>query len=208
MSENTQAPVDTETRVADHETQLSEDDALQPLFSLASALLDTDRLRIAARLVNGPTNRMDLAEVTGLPHRELLRQLGLLQYFGLVKLQEPAPRNPDHYSNYELNDDAFRQARQAMGKLKGRKPRPTDARLMTLETFMPGGKLLAFPRKQEQLQVILDEIALRFETEREYEETDVNVILEEVNEDYCTIRRHLVDFGYLSRHKGVYTKNT
>ena len=107
-----------------------ERDALEPLITLASALLDTDRLRIAARLVEGPANRMELAEITGLPQRDLLRQLGILQDFGLVRLERDTSR-PDHYSRYELNVEAFRAARQAVGKHKGRKPRPTDARLMT-----------------------------------------------------------------------------
>jgi hypothetical protein len=186
---------------------VSTEEIAEPLISLASALMDVDRLRIAGILAQGPANSMDLTAATGISHRELLRQLGLLQYFGVVRLVEPAPRNPDHYSLYELAEEAFRSARQAMGKLKGRKPRPTDARLLTLETFMPGGKLTAFPRKQEQIVTIMNEIAQRFEPDRQYKEKEVNVILEEVNEDYCTIRRTLVDYGYLSRHKGIYTKN-
>ena len=184
----------------------AEENALEPLIALANGLFDTDRLRIAAALVDRAANRMQLAEATGLSHRELLRQLGLLQYFGLVRLQEPAPRQPDQYSPYELNEEAFRAARQAMGSYRGRKPRPTDARQMTLETFMPGGKLYAFPRKQDQIHTILSEIAQKFTTEKQYTEREVNAILEEVNEDYCTVRRYLVDYGYLSRSGGVYTK--
>jgi ArsR family transcriptional regulator len=199
MNTTTDNPVTTEAA--------PDEDVLEPLVSLASALMDIDRLRIAGKLAQGPANRMHLNEATGVSHRELLRHLNLLQYFGLVRLVEPAPRNPDHYSLYELNQEAFRAARQAMGKLRGRKPRPTDARLMTLETFMPGGKLSAFPKKQEQILVLMDEIARKFEPDREYKEKEVNVILEDVNEDYCTIRRILVDYGYLSRHKGIYTKN-
>jgi hypothetical protein len=123
-----------------------------------------------------------------------------------VKLEEPAPRNPDAYSRYELSKEAFRAARQAMGKYKGRKPRPTDPRELTLETFMPGGKLTALPKKEEQILTILGEIADKFEPEKQYAEGEVNVILEDVNEDYCTVRRLLVDYGYLSRTGGVYTK--
>ena len=185
----------------------AEDDALEPLITLASALLDTDRLRIAARLVEGPANRMELAQITGLPQRDLLRQLGILQDFGLVRLERDTSR-PDHYSRYELSVEAFRAARQAVGKHKGRKPRPTDARLMTLETFMPGGKLSAFPTKADKLVVILDEVAQRFSQERQYTEREVNVILEDINEDYCSLRRFLVDYGYLSRSGGIYRKNS
>lgn len=180
---------------------------IEPLITLASALLDTGRLRIAAALAVAPANRMQLSEATGLSHRELLRQLDILEYHGLVRLKEPAPRKPDQYSPYELNAEAFKLARKAMGKYKGVKPRPTDARALTLETFMPGGKLSAMPRKHEQVLVVLNEVAQKFEPEKQYAERDVNVILEEVNEDYCTLRRYLVDYGYLSRKNGIYRKS-
>jgi hypothetical protein len=54
----------------------------------------------------------------------------------------------------------------------------------------------------------LNEIAGKFEPERQYAEREVNVILEDINEDYCTVRRFLVDYGYLSRSGGIYTRNT
>src|SRR5215210_1147083 len=178
-----------------------EDSGIEPLISLANALFDTDRLRIAAALLNGPSSRMELAQVTGLSHRELLRQLNLLQYFGLVKAEEASPRHPDPYSRFLLNEEAFKAARQAMSRYRGRKPRPTDKRELTLDTFMPDGKLNAFPLKQEQIVVILDEVVKKFDTEKQYTEKQVNVILEDVNEDYCTLRRMLVDYRYLSRSK-------
>jgi predicted transcriptional regulator len=196
-----------QSAVVTPEASHNDEDPVHSLLSLASALLDMERLRIVARLSSSPASRLELLHHTGLPHKELVRHLGLLQYFGLVKYEDPAPRDPDLYTPLVLNEETFRQARQAMGKVRGRKPRPTDARQMTLETFMPGGKLSAFPRKQEQMIIILDEVAQRFSTDTQYKEQDVNVILEEVNEDYCTLRRCLVDYGYLSRRGGVYTKN-
>ena len=186
--------------------QHDEENGLEPLISLASALLDLDKLRIAALLANGPANRMDMARSTGLSHRELLRLLDSLQSFGLVKLQEPAPRDPDAYSLYELNQQTFAAARKAMGKYKGVRKRPSDSRELTLDTFMPGGKLMAMPLKQGQIVVVLEEIARKFEPERAYTEREVNALLEEINEDYCTTRRSLVDYGYLSRKNGVYVK--
>ena len=53
-------------------------DALQPLMALATALLDTDRLRIAGLLASGPANPMQLEQATGISHRDLLRHLDSL----------------------------------------------------------------------------------------------------------------------------------
>jgi hypothetical protein len=183
----------------------AEDDGLQPLITVAGALLDLDRLKIAAALANGPANRMQLHEATGLSHRDLLRHIDNMQQAGLVKPVGDI-RQPDAYTPYELDLKAFSDARKAMGKYKGVKPRPTDARELVLDTFFRGGKLSAFPLKREQMVVILEEVARKFEPEKQYAERDVNVILEEVNADYCTLRRALVDYGYLDRSGGVYLK--
>lgn len=187
--------------------ELDTNEVIEPLISLASALLDPQRLKIAAALANGPANRMELTKVTGLTHREALRQLDILREFGVVVNEDGAGRREDHYTRFSLNEEAFRSARQAMGKYKGRKRRPSDARELTLETFMPGGKLVTFPLKQQQVLFVLDKIAGNFELEKQYKEAEVNVILEEINEDYCTLRRQLIEYGYMSRSNGIYTKN-
>ena len=107
--------------------EYAEENVLEPLISLASALLDLERLKVAAVLANGPANRMEMAAATGLSHRDLLRLLDGLQSFGLVKLSEPAPRDPDAYTRYELDLQAFSAARRALGKYKGVRKRPSDA---------------------------------------------------------------------------------
>ena len=203
---NQETLVEQQTQPAEGAPE-SDDSAVEPLIALASALLDLDRVRIVALLAEGPANRLRMAEATGLSHRDLLRQLESLQNFGLVRLQPPEPRDPDHYALYELNNDAFTAARRAMGKYKGVRKRPSDSREMTLETFLPAGKLTSFPRKHAQMLVVLDEIVGKFEPEKQYPERDVNVILGEVNEDYATLRRLLVDYGYMSRSGGIYTRN-
>ncbi|MDQ5824833.1 MAG: DUF2087 domain-containing protein [Chloroflexota bacterium] len=182
-----------------------EEDGLQPLITVAGALLDLDRIRIVAALSNGPANRMQLHEATGLAHRDLLRHMDNMQQAGLVKPVGEV-RQPDVYTPYELDLKVFSEARKAMGKYKGVKPRPSDARELVIDTFLRGGRLSAFPKKQEQIIIILEEVARKFEPDKQYAERDVNVILEEVNEDYCTLRRHLVDYGYLDRSGGIYLK--
>lgn len=182
-----------------------EETGLEPLIQVAGALLDLDRLKVAAALAHGPANRMQLHEATGIGHRDLLRHIDNMQQAGLVRTVGDV-RQPDAYTPYELNLKAFSDARKAMGKYRGVKPRPTDARELVIETFLPGGKLMSFPKKQDQVVIILEEVARKFEPEKRYPERDVNVILEEVNEDYCTLRRYLVDYGYLNRSGGVYVK--
>jgi hypothetical protein len=177
----------------------NEAQGLEPLIALAGALLDTDRLRVAAALASAPANRVELARTTGLSHKNLLRHLGVLQYFGVVRPEGPASEPPDDYTRYRLNLRAFQAARQAMGRYMRTKPRPADPQQLTLEIFMPGGRLVALPRKRQQLLTVLDQVARRFDAGRQYSEREVNVIIEGVYGDYCTLRRLLVDYGYMSR---------
>jgi hypothetical protein len=63
-------------------------------------------------------------------------------------------------------------------------------------------KLKVFPPKEKKKIVILRRIAEQFEKNKQYTEKEVNSILLEIFEDYCTIRRYLIEYGYMSRTKG------
>jgi hypothetical protein len=61
--------------------------------------------------------------------------------------------------------------------------------------------LLSFPRKQKTKLVILNRIAELFDRDRRYTEKEVNRILASVYGDYVTIRRYLIDYGFLDRKR-------
>lgn len=62
-------------------------------------------------------------------------------------------------------------------------------------------KLKMFPPKEKRKIVVLAKIAECFEPYRNYTEKEVNAILTPVYEDYATLRRYLVDYGFMSRSK-------
>lgn len=71
-----------------------------------------------------------------------------------------------------------------------------------LQKYFPFGvdgplQTLSIPAKQRQL--VLGEVAKRFEGGRRYSEAEVNRVLEPVHDDYVTLRRYLVDYGFLER---------
>lgn len=59
--------------------------------------------------------------------------------------------------------------------------------------------LLNFPKKQKQKYLCLLWISELIQPKIEYSEKQINEIITEVNPDYVTIRRYLVDFGLLYR---------
>jgi hypothetical protein len=60
-------------------------------------------------------------------------------------------------------------------------------------------KLKVFSPKEKKKIVILRKIALQFERGRKYSEKEVNSILKAIYEDYATIRRYLIEYGFMER---------
>jgi len=59
--------------------------------------------------------------------------------------------------------------------------------------------LKSFPKKQKAKLVVLNRIAELFDRAKRYTEKEVNAILGGVYEDHVTIRRYLIEYGFLAR---------
>jgi hypothetical protein len=63
------------------------------------------------------------------------------------------------------------------------------------------GPLLKFPKKEKRKLAVLTHIAGRFTRNRHYSEKEVNAILESIYDDYVTVRRYLIEYGFLDRDR-------
>jgi hypothetical protein len=63
----------------------------------------------------------------------------------------------------------------------------------------PDGMLSRFPKKQKHKVAVLVQILKRFDATRRYTQREVNEILATAAEDYTTLRRYMVDYGFLGR---------
>ena len=73
-----------------------------------------------------------------------------------------------------------------------------------LETFFSSLNplvLKTFSPKEKKKEVILGKIAEQFERGKRYNEKEVNQILKPIFEDYVTIRRYLIMYGFMERTK-------
>jgi hypothetical protein len=68
-----------------------------------------------------------------------------------------------------------------------------------LRAFIRDGRITAVPAKRTRRRLLLDQVAQAFEPGRKYPEAAVNEILKAIFDDYCTLRRYLVDEAFLSR---------
>jgi hypothetical protein len=62
-------------------------------------------------------------------------------------------------------------------------------------------KLTEFPAREKKKIVVLKKIVEQFEHGKTYEEKELNRILKDIYEDYPTIRRYLIEYGFMDRTK-------
>ena len=74
------------------------------------------------------------------------------------------------------------------------------------KSFGRDGFIVMMPSQLKKRKVLLDLILQDFEPGRSYTEQEVNFKILDHYDDYCTVRRELVDFGLLIREKGRYVR--
>ncbi len=72
--------------------------------------------------------------------------------------------------------------------------------------FWRDGLIVVLPSQLKKRKVLLDLLAADFEPGRSYTEQEVNFRILDHYDDYCTVRRELVDLGLLRREKGLYRR--
>jgi hypothetical protein len=62
------------------------------------------------------------------------------------------------------------------------------------------GPLVRFPKKEKKKVIILRQLIQRFDFQQKYSEKEVNEILKKAYDDYVTLRRYLIEYGFLDRY--------
>ncbi|MBA2317302.1 MAG: DUF2087 domain-containing protein [Euzebyales bacterium] len=73
-----------------------------------------------------------------------------------------------------------------------------------LGRFFQGTRLVEIPSSRTKRLVVLERLALEFDLGRRYGEPEVNELLRRFHDDHATLRRTLVDEGFLDRSGGEY----
>ncbi|SET54377.1 transcriptional regulator [Oceanobacillus limi] len=63
------------------------------------------------------------------------------------------------------------------------------------------GPLESFPSKEKRKIIILQQIITNFDTTKKYTELEVNEILKSTFDDFVTLRRYLIEYGFMNRSK-------
>lgn len=158
-------------------------------------LLDLDRLAVAGALATRPSTTDELVEATGRARRTVLVAIGDLRGAGLVRQAG---------DRYELDVAALRAA--ARDAAEAEIPMDpvigfgmSDEEQQVLGRYFSGRVLNEIPVQRARRLVVLQRLALEFDPGRRYTEAEVNAILGAFHPDWSTLRRGLVDEGFLDR---------
>ena len=184
-------------------------EALESLLEFFKALADANRLKIVGLLATQPLTVGQLAEMLKLRPSTVSNHLSYLSHAGLV-----SARAEGYYNVYRLELGTLEKMAK---QLLARDTFPAVAADVDMEAYdrkvlrdfsLPDGKLKAFPAQRKKMEAVLRYILRAFEPGVQYSEKQVNEILGRYHADTATLRRELVDYGWLKRAGGggVYWK--
>ncbi len=132
--------------------------------------------------------------------------------FHLKKLVEAGAvvtRKSQYYTMASLNRELFDVTllsilQEQSDEAELQRQRDAQYRQKVIDTFFEYGKLTSIPAQQKKRRIVLEVIAERFEYGKKYAEREVNVILSEFHEDFCTIRRDLIGEHLFARDASGY----
>jgi biotin operon repressor len=176
------------------------------LAHMLKVIADESRLRILGALAAEPLTGKDLAARLDLTPATISHHMRKLVESGIVNAESDAQRQW-----YRLNGDLLRASRSAPLSAPDTAAPPDRLlageekyRARVLRNFFDGERLKHIPAQRKQRVVVLQYLVERFNPARTYAEREVNDILRGVHEDVATLRRELVDYGYLERDHGIY----
>jgi hypothetical protein len=158
-------------------------------------MASADRLRIVGVLVRGRATPVEIAEQLHVPVRDLFDNLSFLVDVGVLNETEGA---------YDLNEKAIEAL--ARGQFEGKRETYTppqdkqeDVRKVLKNFLNADGTLKQIPSSGNKLLIILGLIVDVFAFDTNYTEKEVNTILRRFHTDTASLRRYLIDYGFMGR---------
>jgi len=182
------------------------------LLGLLKALADENRLTMVGLMSKQERNVGELAGLLNLSEPTVSHHIGKLHEFGLLHL-----RMAGNQRFYRINEKRLAKFKTYAQDIEKALTEPSeqfdeDAWLESLDItpedkkvlreYTANGKLTDIPMKQKKLLAVLRWLVTKFEMGAHYTEKEVNAIIKEVHPDYASLRRNLIEFGFMRRERG------
>ncbi len=176
------------------------------VIKLFKCLADKSRLLILKSLIKEPMYVELLAQRLQLTPPTISFHLKKLEDASIVKASKE-----QYYTVYSINEDVLKSAiidliKEESSEEDIQNRREEEYRKKVLESFFEYGKLKNIPVQRKKRLIVLEEMAKAFEFDKVYTEREVNIIIADFNDDFCTIRREFVTEKIFVRNDGMYTR--
>lgn len=166
-------------------------------------MCSVERLQIAGLLLTGDgVTLRELVDLLELKPVEVLDHLAELTTLNLITSK---PINGEAVYNFNV------EALNALSGVVRRQVNVTPVDNLPdlrerkmLRSFFEGERLRALPESPAKFAILLKWLATQFEADARYTEKQVNTIIGRFHEDFATLRRGLIDAGWMRRENGVY----
>ena len=167
---------------------------------LFKCLSDKSRLQILKSLAIEDMYVERLAERLGITAPTVSFHLKKLADAGAVSSYKS-----QYYMMYSLNREIFQTSileilQQESDEAQKQAQRDAKYRQRVIDAFFEYGKLKSIPTQRKKERIILEVIAKAFDFDRIYSEREVNLIIADFHDDFCTIRRDMVGERLLGRN--------
>lgn len=173
-------------------------------IEIMKSLADASRLQVLNSLIDKPQYVEELAQRMNLAVSTVSFHLKKLEKAGLVyKTKE------QYYIIYHIREDIFNKTLRELTCYENLDKYIQDERMekyrqKVLKTFFRKDKLIKLPIQWKKRMIVLDEFVKKFKPGKKYTEEEVNDIIMHSYDDYCTIRRLLIDMNIMKRESQVY----
>jgi biotin operon repressor len=176
---------------------------VKDLARTLKVIADETRLRILGLVVTQPRTGHELSAALELTPATVSHHMRKLVDAGIV-IATPDAQSQRYSLNARFLDESRRAPlrEQREPGFDGHDDDPTRQR--TIRNFFEGDRLRSIPSRRKARVIVLQHLLLRFDPVRSYPEAKVNEILRHAHEDYATLRRELVDYGFMTRADGIY----
>ncbi len=170
-------------------------------LALFKCLADRSRLQILKSLAQEDMYVERLAERLGLTPPTISFHLKKLSDAGAVRSYKT-----QYYTMYALQTEVFAQTMLSVIQEKSdeadqQQQRDEQYRQKVLSTFIKYGKLISIPTQKKKERIVLEELVKDFEVGRVYTEREVNILLADHHDDFCTLRRDMIGEGLMTREQ-------
>jgi len=172
------------------------------LHSFIEATLDSDRLKLISFLTEEPFSVLDLAEKIGENPAAIMRHLEVLVEANLVKATNQNGKTVYRFDSKKIELMARQQLSQPQNEIDLSSHDLSEENQVFVQHYTRSdGSLKMIPTQLKKITAILEYTSSGFDFDAFYSEKEVNAILNHYHPDSTTLRRHLVDFGYLGRER-------